>query len=108
MRSPGSQASHCQNNRILILIALLACVLWVPPGASAASTMRCGNSLITPGDTKVTVERECGPPAYREVISGEDEPRVEQWLYEFGYGRFPYLLTFKGLRLVRIQVLTRQ
>lgn len=92
-----------------LLLAVLAALVWMGSGVAEAGTrsMRCGSHLVRAGDTKVDVLKHCGKPQFREVVSGADERRVEEWYYERGTVRFPVLLTFRGLELVEIETITR-
>ncbi|MCG8435082.1 MAG: DUF2845 domain-containing protein [Gammaproteobacteria bacterium] len=65
--------------------------------------LRCGTRLVSAGMTKLEVLKKCGDPEYREVVSPADDPKVEVWSYKLGSKRFLYLLTFKGVRLVKIE-----
>lgn len=85
---------------MLVVCTVLSTHAW-------ADSMRCGVHLVTPGDTKPEVLQHCGEPELREVVSGANEPRVEQWYYKRGVGQFPRVLTFEGIRLVRIEIITR-
>lgn len=76
-------------------------------GPASADSMKCGNRLVMPGDTLVEVLQRCGEPEYRELVSGSDEPRVEQWYYERLNTQFPRILTFRGFHLIRIEVISR-
>lgn len=87
------------------VLVLLWCSL--VPVAAAGDNMRCGTHLVRSGDTKFEVLRRCGEPELKEIVSGADEPRVEQWYYDRGARQFPRVLTFRGLELVRIETVTR-
>ena len=85
-----------QAVRAIIAIVALAAA------APALAAMRCGNHLITEGDTAGLLTARCGPPAevsqqtilrppvfWRhgrpyQVPGGEIEVRVEIWTYNFG------------------------
>lgn len=84
---------------------LLALGLFAAPGH--AESLRCGTLLVVPGDTKPQVLRHCGQPLWSEVVSGADEPVVEQWIYRLPGAQLDQILTFRGLRLVRIQTRSR-
>jgi len=43
----------------------------------------------------------------KEVISGADERMVEQWMYKANDTEFTRVLTFEGVKLVRVETLTR-
>ena len=86
--------------RTLLVLLLILC------GSAVAQTLRCGSQLIVPGDTKYEVLKACGEPAYREVISGADERKVEQWIYT-RRGQLPKILTFRGMTLSDIETKTK-
>lgn len=81
---------------------------------ASASTLRCGDRLVSVGDTKAEVMIKCGAPAWRdnwtnEIITGVDtvrEQRVsvarERWVYNLGPKSFLRFLLFKNGRLVEI------
>jgi len=76
-----------------------------------AFAMRCGDRLVSRGDTKAEVLMKCGEPSFSEVIAIEAGPGigfstlkvpVEQWTYNQGPNTFLKILTFKGGKLVDI------
>ncbi len=73
------------------------------PVAMGGESMRCGTALVMVGDSKVQVLDRCGEPDYQEIVSGAFRRRVEQWYYRREQGQFPRILTFDGIRLVRIE-----
>lgn len=93
---------------LLILLGALAA------SAAASETLRCGNRLVSVGDTKAEVLIKCGEPAWKDdwtdaVISGIGtaiEQRVsvarERWVYNFGPNAFLEFLSFDNGRLVGI------
>lgn len=88
--------------------ALLGVLVLAAASAPALADrgMRCGQSLVRPGDTKVDVLVLCGEPLARETVSGgagAESDVVEQWLYSFGPQRFMRVLTFRGLHLRDIE-----
>ncbi len=85
--------------------AYLAVLL--PDVGSAADFLRCGNYLVRVGDTKVDVIHRCGEPYFRELISGADERNMEQWFYLPARTQFQRIVTFRGTRVVRIEIKTR-
>ena len=89
------------KNLIVILAALLT-TLCVHPSAHAMS-LRCGTALIQTGDSKLKVMRNCGEPMYRDIISGALDSRVEEWVYQRGSREFPFVLTIRGQRVIRIE-----
>lgn len=73
-----------------------------------AFAMRCGNRLVSRGDSKAEVFIKCGEPSFSEVIAIEAGPGigfsalkvpVEQWTYNQGPNTFLKILTFKGGKL---------
>ena len=85
----------------LILVALL-----LMPAVALAENMRCGQRLIRVGDTKVDVIHRCGEPYFRQMISGSDERAVEQWFYIPSPTQFQRIVTFRGTRVVDIEIKT--
>ena len=84
---------------ILIMVCLFTAV------STQAGSFKCGTKLVQPGDGKVVVLDRCGEPLFKEVISGEDQFKVEQWTYKArGYRSFVRILTFQGGRLSRIEI----
>lgn len=72
------------------------------------NSLRCGSALVSRGDTRFEVLARCGEPDSRVLVSGAvgaDSPLVEQWLYDGGSQRFARVLTFRGTRLLRIEVI---
>jgi hypothetical protein len=81
------------------LIALIA-LMGIAPAASA-DALRCGNKLVTTGDTRAAVQAKCGEPADVQTRAILRRPRydlhgriyygdglievpVELWTYNFG------------------------
>lgn len=76
--------------------------------------LRCGNRLVSEGDSTTQVLARCGEPQARdnqqreivERIGGEYVRRVygeiEQWVYDFGSSRLVQVLSFENNRLTRI------
>ncbi|HQJ31019.1 MAG TPA: DUF2845 domain-containing protein [Syntrophales bacterium] len=76
---------------------------------------RCGNGLVSVGDSKGKVLIECGKPTFKEKVADRETRRrtgtkktgakttksVEQWTYNCGKDDFIYILTFEGGKLVR-------
>ena len=89
------------NNRFALIATLLG-ALCVPLSAHAMS-LRCGTALIQVGDSKLKVMRNCGEPMYRDIISGALDSRVEEWIYQRSSRDFPYVLTIRGHKVIRIE-----
>ena len=81
--------------------------LAVPLQAVEADSLRCRTHLIRLGDTKLDVLEKCGEPRLKELISGANERRVEQWYYRPGRYQFTRILTFRGTRVVDIETVAR-
>lgn len=75
--------------------------------ASAATTLRCGNQLISVGDRLSEVLQKCGQPAarddlgYKRSVNRREEYPVEELTYGPNNGMYQYL-RFEGNRLVEI------
>lgn len=68
-----------------------------------AVAMRCDNSLIASGATKLEVLSKCGEPDYRERVSGAHERSEEVWIYADAGSGAQSLLHFVGVDLKRVQ-----
>ena len=103
-----------------ILVAILASISW----DANAQAMRCGNKLITQGDSIAKVATLCGDPSQvdhtsivrstastfvngRWVQSGgaQVEIPVEVWLYNFGPDKLMQQIRFEDGRVVKIETL---
>lgn len=84
------------------VIVLTVCVFAV---GTQAGGFKCNNQFVSIGDRKATVLLRCGEPLFAEVVSGDDDVKVEEWTYEpRGYKGFLRVLTFRGGRLMDISV----
>ena len=90
---------------LLLLVGLLA------SAAQAASTLRCGSSLVSLGDPAFEVEAKCGAPVSREFLGYRErsddwgfrqEVALEEWVYGPRNGMYQFL-RFEAERLVGIQ-----
>jgi hypothetical protein len=100
-------------NKFFPLLILLG-TLTASGSAAASDTLRCGNRLVSVGDTKPEVLIKCGEPAWKDdwsdaLISGVDsavEQRIsvvrERWVYNFGPNAFLEFLSFDNGRLTAI------
>src|SRR5688572_7720305 len=107
--------------------ALTVLGLWLGAPTAAADGMRCGNRLISTGDSTYDVRSRCGDPqdATRRTETRTERRRVrvacangearcdreqevtaevvvDEWTYDFGPQRFVHYLTFLDGRLARI------
>jgi hypothetical protein len=77
---------------------------------------RCGDGLVSVGDSKGKVLIECGKPTFKEKVEDREtrnkatgtktkgvksSKTVEQWTYNCGKDDFIYILTFAGGKLVK-------
>ena len=108
---------------VLLIVFLL---LSVVPCAAPTDACRCGNKLVSTGDTKAEVLSKCGPPAFseqrteerverihgeshynqgelREPIAGKVEVNIDEWFYNFGPNQFIQIFKFENGRLVAIE-----
>lgn len=84
---------------LLLLTVTLFC------GQVSAASFKCHKGFISTGDRKVTVLLRCGEPLFAEVVSGDDEVKIEEWTYPpRHYKGFLRVLKFNGGRLVNISV----
>lgn len=91
-----------------MMAALLALPAAAPVASGDNNSLRCGGALLVRGATRFEVLARCGEPDSRVPVSGAagaDSPLSEQWLYDRGSQHFPRVLTFRGTRLVRIEVI---
>jgi hypothetical protein len=71
-----------------------------------ASAGRSGESalrLIKVDDSKLKVTRRCGKPMYKDVISGDQDSKTEEWVYQRGSREFPMVITIRGQKVIRIE-----
>ncbi len=108
---------------VLLIVFLL---LSIVPYAEATDACRCGNKLVSTGDTKSEVLAHCGPPAWaeerteervermnggdyydrgvlREPVYGKVQVNVDEWFYNFGPTQFRQIFKFENGRLVSIE-----
>lgn len=101
---------------VLVVFLLLAQF----SSARGADVMRCGASLIDVGMVATEVVAKCGEPKSKEIEDVEVRARtgsggsavigtvrVERWVYDRGYGRFPARLTFEDGYLKKLEFLDR-
>lgn len=103
--------------RLALLLLLLPA-----PLAAIDDGMRCGNVLITRGDSVLRVQHECGEPTYTSqyVVYGTRPVfnallnlyaevtvpiTVDEWTYNLGPNRFMRRLRFENGELITIQSL---
>lgn len=93
-----------------ILFILCFALFLQPVAAVAGSTLRCGSSLVSTGDSRHQVRAKCGAPAdqsrlgYRERVNRYgfvEDILVEEWIYGPRNGMY-HFLRFEGGTLVKI------
>src|SRR5262245_46262779 len=91
--------------RPLLVAALLAL-----SAVAHADGMRCGDRLVTEGETSAEISMKCGTPTRadrRVAIRSSDctsvEVTIDTWLYNLGPKSFQRILTFENGRLVSIE-----
>jgi hypothetical protein len=89
------------RRRTFLYFLLFAVICLHQP--AAAESLRCGTALIKVDDSKLKVMRRCGEPKYKDVISGDLDSRVEEWVYQRGSREFPMVLTIRGQKVIRIE-----
>lgn len=78
--------------RIIVFIAILSLGI---NATVQAGTMRCAQGVVTQGDSRADVRRDCGAPQFTERVSGPTvvkllgsaryaKRKVELWHYNFG------------------------
>lgn len=94
-------------------ICLTALAIGALVNTGSALALRCGNQLVTIGDSKVEVLAKCGEPMlkdqreeWREEVDGTTKRRVtttvDEWTYNFGPGEFVQFLRFENGRVVEV------
>ncbi|MBQ1761696.1 MAG: DUF2845 domain-containing protein [Aquincola sp.] len=98
-----------------LLAGLLAAAMHAP---AAAQSLRCNGQLVNIGDSKLSVVRKCGEPAWREAVCVSRElflwaqpvvpgqvlqplitPQcvpMEEWTYDRGEGQFLGIVRFRN------------
>jgi hypothetical protein len=88
--------------------------------AGPAHALRCGNNIVSRGDSTLTLLRNCGEPTLREQFvertpyrafdrtrnehyTAYDEQPYEIWTYNFGPRRFIQRITIKDGKIQRIE-----
>jgi hypothetical protein len=94
---------HAPKSRLPIRVLIVCLLLSANVPAAAESTLRCGRYLVSLGDNKAKVLNRCGAPDLKEIVSGADQAKVEQWVYSGDSHRFARELTFRGTTLTHIR-----
>ena len=87
--------------RIIIIFILTALMILNSLAASEAKVLQafyCNNHKLELEDTTYTIFKNCGEPAFREVVSAKDCAKVEKWHYDCeGRGYIEELTFTEGL-----------
>jgi Protein of unknown function (DUF2845) len=115
LRLPMS-CSRARARASAVFALVLGAVLQA--GAASADTLRCGNKLVTSGDTLYDVQVRCGAPAFatrrtevRSVSSwgiGAGATRtlevvIDEWIYDFGPQKLMQHLIFEQGHLITVR-----
>jgi hypothetical protein len=100
--------------RRMLFVMVLMMIMIV---AIDVHAFRCGNEIVTTGDSEAVVLTRCGPPTYKKEVKtetrgttggryyrghyyggqySEETVVVEEWYYNCGENDFIYILTFKA------------
>jgi len=111
-----------KTNVVIFLVVSFLCLFTVFDGHA----FRCGDEIISTGDSKAKVLTRCGQPALKEKTGmkkakrtkaerqaaqdkrdayrqeGSTARNLEKWTYNCGDGDFLYVLTFEGGKVSRV------
>ncbi len=94
----GNRLGEClgEPRKRLVVLALLTAT------GTATAAMRCGNELISPGDSVLKLLNACGEPAYGDpaLYLG-----TAQWTYNFGPNEFMQRVYIQNGKVERINQL---
>jgi len=99
--------------RLLLLLCFLALLMLLPSGSGATDSIRIDGELVSVGDTKLTLLRIMGQPAYQEVIthavdtgkapSEKRRPKKEEIWYYFDVNGLDYSIHLINSRITEIE-----
>ena len=101
-------------------IAAPSLVVFLLLFAAPAHALRCGNKIVSEGDSTMLLLRNCGDPTLKEQFVDRvpvraydqvrnayyttyDEQPYDVWTYNFGPQRFVQRITIKGGKIHRIE-----
>lgn len=98
--------------KLKICLAIIAIINSLSAGAALA--LRCGDHLVSIGDSKVEVGAKCGEPMLRsqhnewvEEMDGASKRRItksiDDWTFNFGPTDFIYFLRFENGKLADLR-----
>jgi Protein of unknown function (DUF2845) len=84
---------------ILISVPVIVALIFI---ALDCSALRCGDEIVSTGDSKARVLIKCGKPTHKEKSGAKKSRRnkggLEKWYYNCGKNDYIYALTFeKGI-----------
>ena len=83
--------------------ACFAAVALVAATASAAG-LRCGNALVSQGDSILSVQESCGDPIRTAQLVNDKGKQIGTVMYfDAGYGKADRRVEFRAGRVVRIE-----
>jgi hypothetical protein len=92
------------KKKVLILTVLFMMLsiitLTAVPTSAQEGSFRCGDYLVSVGDTMSDVLDKCGPPTVKNPGEGEGGAT---WIYNRGSGQFTVILRFVGPTLSSIE-----
>lgn len=106
----SSDPRRAKPSAVLLAVSLVLCA-----GGAAAESLRCNGRIVSEGDTRLTVLRQCGQPALKDArcapvfVGPQLQPvpdafigftvpcvPIEDWLYERGEGYLPATVRFRS------------
>lgn len=86
-----------KKNSIIIFIAAFSILFLFTTSGFA---FRCGNDMVSEGDSKTRVQLTCGKPTGKIKQSRKYRKNIEVWHYNCGKDDFIYKLTFENGTLI--------
>ncbi len=98
------------NSKLLLIVLCLLFSLF----SKNSFALRCGNQIVSEGDTSAQVLSKCGEPHIRDEQEQQSIEKfgseyihkisipVEDWVYDFGSNRLVQVLRFENNRLSKI------
>ena len=94
-----------EMKRILILFLLIGFIT-----AAEAFAFRCGDEIVSKGDSVATLMARCGPPDQKDFTTEKYKKHwetFEKWYYNCGSNDFIYKITIINSRIVSIDIVGR-
>lgn len=90
--------------------SITICLLGIFLISTNCYAFRCGDNLVSTGDSVISLSARCGRPSGKSATVqrfGNTWERVEKWFYNCGKDDFIYVLTIKGDRIISDDSLER-